>query len=75
METLFTTAVIIEGQSQDYTVSFNNEVYHFTPDDNTSAPSFGLRRSDDEWKLEGNLSEISKSQAVNALEGYLLSQH
>ena len=75
MDTLFTTAIIIEGQPQDYHVTFSNEVYHFTPDGKTSAPTFGLRRADDEWKLEGDLNEISKSQAVNTLESYLLSQH
>lgn len=75
MDTLFTTSVIIEGQPQDYNVTFANDVYQFVPDGNDQAPAFGLRRADDEWKLEGNLSDISKSQAESALESYLLSQH
>lgn len=74
MEALFTTSIIINGQTQAYTVAFKEEAYHFTPDGGAGTP-FQLRRADDEWKLEGNLAPIAKEQAVSALEHYLLSQH
>lgn len=73
MDTLFTTAVIINGQSKSYNVSFENEAYVFKGDDGT--PAFKLRREDDEWKLDGELSDISRQQATSALDHYLLSQH
>lgn len=75
MDTLFTTTVIINGQPQDYKVTFANDVYQFQPEGNMAAPAFGMRRAEDTWKLEGELNEISKGQAVSALEHYLLSQH
>jgi hypothetical protein len=74
METLFTTSIIINGQQQAYAVTFQDDAYQFTPDDNTG-PNFGLRRAEDEWKLDGDLTPIAKDQAVSALEHYLLSQH
>ena len=75
MDILFTTAVIINGQSKSYNVSFADEAYIFTPDSQDNAPTFKLRRVHDEWKLDGELTEISKQQASAALESYLLSQH
>jgi len=75
MDTLFTTTVIINGQSVSYNVTFADEAYVFTPDSENEAPTFKLRREEDEWKLDGSLSDISQQQAANALENYLLSQH
>ena len=75
MDTLFTTSVIINGQSKSYQVSFADEAYTFTPENGDGAPTFKLRREEDVWKLEGELSDISKQQATAALESYLLSQH
>lgn len=75
MDTLFRTSVIINGQSNSYNVSFADEAYVFTPDGNSDAPTFRIRREEDQWKLEGDLNDISRQQAVSALEGYLLSQH
>lgn len=71
---LFTTSVIINGEHKTYRVSFSDDAYHFVGDGN-EAPSFQLRRVDDEWKLDGELNDISRQQAINALESYLLSQH
>ena len=75
MDTLFTTSIIINGESKSYDVSFANETYIFTLDSEDNAPAFKLRREEDEWKLEGNLTEISRQQAIAALDSYLLSQH
>ena len=75
MDILFTTSVIIDGQSNDYRVTFADDAYVFTPDADTGAPTFRIRRDEDLWKLDGNLSDISRQQAVSALESYLLSQH
>lgn len=75
MDTLFTTSVIINGQSKSYNISFADEAYVFTPDSEDVAPTFKLRREEDEWKLDGELTDISRQQATAALESYLLSQH
>lgn len=75
MDTLFTTSVIINGQSKSYNVSFADEAYTFKPDAEDNAPTFKLRREEDTWKLDGDLTDISKQQATVALESYLLSQH
>ena len=75
MDTLFTTSVIINGQSKSYHVSFADEAYVFTPDSEDGTPTFRLRREEDEWKLDGELTDISRQQATAALESYLLSQH
>lgn len=74
MDTLFTTSIIINGETQEYGVRFQNEVYQFTPNGGNGTP-FSLRREDDAWKLEGDLAPIAKGQAESALEHYLLSQH
>lgn len=73
MENLFTTDVIIDGQSKGYDVTFENDVYVFTPEDD--GPRFEVRRSEDTWKVAGGIADIAQQQAVSALERYLLSQH
>lgn len=74
MEALFNPTIIIDGQPQDYAVTFKEDAYHFTPQGGNASP-FRLRREEDEWKLDGQLAPIAKDQAVSALEHYLLSQH
>ena len=74
MEVLFNPTIIINGQPQDYAVTFKEDAYHFTPQGGNASP-FRLRREEDEWKLDGELSDISRQQATSALDHYLLSQH
>jgi len=74
MEPLFTAEIIINGQNQHFDVSFHDEQYHFQP----SAPegnAFAISRSEDVWKVNGEVTDIAQQQAVAALERYLLSQH
>ncbi len=75
MDTLFTTSIIINGESRSYDVTFADDAYVFTPDSEESVPTFKIRREEDEWKLDGEISDISRQQATAALESYLLSQH
>jgi hypothetical protein len=74
MEPLFTADIIINGQNQSFDVSFKDEQYHFQPLAKGIA-AFAIRRSEDEWKVNGTLPEIAQQQATAALERYLLSQH
>lgn len=73
MDTLFTADLIVNGKNKSYEVSFANESYLFRSTDGSE--SFRVSRVDDEWKISGNLPEISRQQATHALDNYLLSQH
>ena len=70
----FTTDIIIGGRSVAHNVIFENEAYRFQPVDGTGE-SFLLKREDDEWHMQGQINDIAKSQAVAALEKFLLAQH
>lgn len=73
MDTLFTADLIVNGKNKSYQVTFDHETYLFQSTDGSD--SFRVRRVDDEWKINGNLTEISSQQATHALDNYLLSQH
>ena len=75
MDTLFTANIIINGENKSFDVSFAHDEYIFKPTDENGQETFTISRIDDEWKTHGHLNEISKQQAISALEHYLLSQH
>jgi len=74
MEPLFSADIIVDGEYKLYNVFFQNEHYHFEPEDGEGA-AFHVKREDDEWKTIGSLAPIAQDQAISALEHYLLSQH
>lgn len=73
MNKLFTTEIVIDGENVAYDVVFENEAYHFRPVE--EGPAFKVKREEDVFRTEGPLNEIAQSQAVSALQNYLLSQH
>lgn len=76
MTTLFTAEIIRRRVIASYTVTFEEDQYHFSAADNTMQnPPFSLYREHDEWKVNGDLDEIALGQATAQLETYLLSQH
>jgi hypothetical protein len=75
MEPLFTTHIIINGESRNFNVHFEKEAYIFRSDDEGQDSGFSVIRADDTWQVNGQLPEIARQQAVSALEHYLLSQH
>ncbi len=74
MESLFKTDILIDGQPVAYAISFHNEHYEFTPDNNNGI-FFRLRREEDEWHTNDVIDESVKNKATDALDKYLLSQH
>lgn len=76
MEDLFSTNIAVNNENINYRVVFDNEKYVFLSEaDNKAFPSFSFRRSHDEW-LDGELLPPDiKTQAVEALDRYLLKQH
>jgi hypothetical protein len=75
MEPLFTTHIIINGESRNFDVHFEKDQYIFRSEDSGQNTGFSVVRKDDTWKINGELPEIASQQAVSALEHYLLSQH
>jgi hypothetical protein len=56
-----------------YDVVFKEEAYHFTPSGN--GPAFALRREHDEWRTDDHIEKAVKSEAITALDNYLLQQN
>ena len=76
MEFLFTTSLSIDNTDVVYEVYFDKEQYVFVPAANDKElPSFSFKREYDEWYDQDQLSPQLKTQAINALENYLLAQH
>jgi len=76
MEDLFSTNIAVSNKNVNYRVSFDNGKYVFLSEvDNKSFPSFSFRREHDEWIDQELLPPDIKTQAVEALEKYLLKQH
>ena len=70
----FSTDIIINGKPEAYNVIFERDAYHFNPASG-SGEQFILKREDDEWHAEGTINDIAKTQAISALDKFLLSQH
>jgi len=76
MEDLFSTQIAVNNENVSYRVIFDNEKYVFLSEaGNKSFPSFSFRREHDKWLDQELLPPDLKSQAVDALERYLLKQH
>jgi hypothetical protein len=73
MDTLLTTELIFNGQSQIFTVSFHDDKYIFQA--LNSSTQFSLRREEDEWHTSEPIDNQLKTSAIEKLETYLLSQH
>ena len=72
MEYLFSTHI----QNNPYRIVFDKEQYLFLPDaDQNNLSSFSFRREHDEWHAVQSLSEEIKTQAIEALDKYLMKQH
>jgi len=73
MEYLFSTHI----QNSPYRVVFDKEQYLFLPDaDQKGTSSFSFRREHDEWHaVQSSLSDEIKTQAIEALDKYLMKQH
>lgn len=74
MEDLFTTQLSQGGGTMAYRIVFENEAYHFIPND-FDGTSFALKREHDEWITVEPLPDAVKLQAAAALDNYLLQQH
>ena len=76
MENLFSTNLSVNDKNAVYNVVFDDEKYIFLPESEDKAlPSFSFKRQHDEWLDQELLSPEIKTQAVSALEKYLLAQH
>jgi len=76
MEDLFSTNIAVNNENVNYRVHFDNEKYVFLSETGNKAfPSFSFRRQHDEWLDQEILPPDIKTQAVDALEKYLLKQH
>lgn len=76
MEDLFSTNIAVNNENVNYRVHFDNEKYVFLSEaGNKAFPSFSFRRQHDEWLDQEILPPDIKTQAVDALEKYLLKQH
>ena len=76
MEDLFSTNITVEAENVAYRVVFDNEKYKFHSEgENKNFPSFSFKREHDEWTDDDSLPPEIKTQAINALEKYLMKQH
>lgn len=76
MEDLFSTSIGINGKEVDYRVSFSDDKYVFHSDaEGNEFSTFSFRREHDEWMDEDLLPPALRTQAIDALEKYLLTQH
>ena len=76
MEDLFSTNIAVNNQKVNYRVIFDNEKYVFLSEaDNKAFSSFSFRRNHDQWQDQELLPPDIKTQAIEALERYLLKQH
>jgi hypothetical protein len=71
MEELFITS-LAGKENERYTVVFDHEQYIFT---SGAGEQFSFRREHDEWLTDNQLPEDLQTQAIEALEKYLLRQH
>lgn len=74
METLFSTALAINGSLIAYKVRFLDEAYIFQPA-GSNAPLIKLKREGEEWVSVDDLEKSIMTEAADHLERYLLSQH
>lgn len=76
MEDLFSTNLAVNNQNVNYRVIFDDNQYVFLTDADTKEwPRFSFRREADQWLDQDMLPDPIRSQAVDALERYLLKQH
>lgn len=76
MEDLFSTNINIKGQSVGYRVVFENDQYKFISEaSGNDLSSFSFKRENDEWHSQDQLPAELATQAIAALEKYLLQQH
>ena len=76
MEDLFSTNIAVNNQNINYRVIFENDRYTFVSEaDNNAFSTFSFKRENDEWHDQELLPPDIKTQAVDALEKYLLRQH
>jgi hypothetical protein len=76
MENLFSTRLEVNRESAFYQVLFDNEKYIFeSQNKNNQYANFSLKREHDEWIETNAIPSEIKTQAVDALENYLLKQH
>jgi hypothetical protein len=76
MEDLFSTNIAVNNQNVVYRVVFDHEKYVFLSEaDQKEFPSFSFRREHDQWLDQELLAPEIKTQAIDALERYLLKQH
>lgn len=76
MEDLFSTNIAVDNENINYRVIFDNGKYVFLSEANNKAvPSFSFKREHDQWLDQESLPPEIKTQAVDALERYLLRQH
>jgi hypothetical protein len=76
MEDLFTTTIASNNQNIKYRVVFDNEKYTFISELPAGlAKEFAFTREEDEWKDVGDINPEIRSQAIDALETYLMKQH
>ncbi len=72
MDPLFTATINSKNIEDKFLVYFENEKYVFQSEGDVQ---FKLMRTHDEWKVEGNVDEQVKDEAIRQLEKYLLAQH
>jgi hypothetical protein len=76
MEDLFSTNIAVNNQNINYRVIFDEEKYVFVSEaEQREFPSFSFRREHDRWMDQELLPPEIKTQAVEALDRYLLKQH
>ena len=76
METLFNTTLCIQNKNVPYKVVFEENKYSFLPENAESKTTvFSFVREHDEWHSTDNIAPGIKSEALAALEKYLLAQH
>jgi hypothetical protein len=76
MEELFITKFNINGEDVSYNVIFDNDQYSFSPSSGIDTfPAFSLKREHDEWHEQHVIPAEVRTQAIDALEKYLLKQH
>ncbi len=75
MEDLFSTQLSVNDRQVSYRVIFDHEQYIFRSDEQGVPTAFSFRREHDEWHEQDPLPSDLRSQAIHALERYLMRQH
>jgi len=76
MEKVYSFNMNVNGAELVYSVLFDQEVYHFVPEDvHINAPSFQFKLENNHWKELQQTDPQIKQQAISCLDQYLLSQH